>query len=197
MKKNKVVDTILDIAKDIAREKKGSLFVIGPEKELKGTYELHYANVVKGRNLKEKGMNTVLKKLATIDGATLITDNGKIIAFGARIKKSKTVVGFGTRHAAAAGITHHLPKATAILVSEEVGWIKVLQKGKVILELDASKNPRNLHNKIVSFITDNDTALLTTAGASAALLGLAPVIVVAGTYLAVKTAAGIIKKSIK
>lgn len=196
MNKKQVYHKILDLSREIAREKKGALFVIGPEKKIKGTYDLHYSNVLESHMISEKGMAAVMKSLSTLDGATFVTDQGKILCFGARIRKSKTVLGFGTRHAAAAGITNEVQDATAVLVSEELGWIKVFQKGKIIMEMDSSKRPANIQSKIVSFITDNDTALLTTAGASAAIVGLTPVVIIAGTYLAVKTAAGMIRKNI-
>lgn len=54
-----------------------------------------------------------------------------------------------------------------------------------------------LKHSIASFLSDKNTALLTAAGISAAILGLAPTLVIGGTYLTVKTATGIIRKHLK
>ena len=47
-------------------------------------------------------------KIAELDGAFLIGEQGKLVAFGARIKKSQALPGYGTKHAAAVGITFDL-----------------------------------------------------------------------------------------
>ena len=129
--------------------------------------------------------------------AKVCQDEGRIIAFGARIKKSKALPGYGTKHAAATGITSHIKDSLAVLVSEESNWIKVFKNGKIVLEMDSSKTPPSLKHKVIAFLTDNDTALLATAGASAAIMGVIPIVVVSGAYLAIKTASGIIKKNFK
>jgi len=75
--------------------------------------------------------------------------------------------------------------------------VKVFRDGKVVLEMDPEKTSASTMNKVVSFITDNDTTLLATAGVSAAIMGIMPVVVVSGTYLALKTASGVIRKGWK
>src|SRR3989344_1951444 len=132
MKKEKVYDSILQIAETIAKEKKGALFVLGSKSGFRKTYEPLFPQILHDRSISEKGMKDIIEKLATLDGAVLLTHQGTLIANGVRLKRSKEVPGFGTKHAA--------------------------------------------------------------AGASAALLGLAPTLVIGGTYLIVKTATGIIRK---
>ena|SRR3989344_5589135 len=200
MNKNRTYEATLKIAKKIARTKYGSLFVIGPASKFKGTYELLYPNLSVKGNLNKADTLAVIEKLATLDGAVLISDKGKIIAYGAKLKESKTLPGFGTKHAAAAGTTSHIKGSTAILVSEEINWIKVFQDGKIILEMDSQENPKLIEHDIITFITEGDTALLTAAGLSAALIGptiITPIMIIGGAYLAIKTAGGIIKKSLK
>lgn len=197
MKKEQVYRDILEIAKRISKDKGGTLFVIGPKRAFRGTYRLLYPQLAEGHMINEKGMDAVIRAIATLDGAIIISDYGEIIAYGAMLKHTKTVPGFGTKHAAASGITCALPRATAILVSEKMEWIKVFQKGKITLEMDSSDNPKSLLDKIVLFLADKDTAIITAAGASAALVGVGPVLVLSGTYLAVKTASGVIKKNLK
>lgn len=198
MDKHKVYEEVLHIAKQIARTKEGALFLLADEKKLKNTYDLLFPQLLTSHSLKEQGMNKVIEKLATLDGAVLVSYSGNIIAFGAKIKKSKPVPGYGTKHAAASGITEHIKNSTAILVSEESNWIKVFQEGKIVLEMDSEDNPKSLEDKIISFLSEGDTALLTAGGISAAILGgaaVAPIMIVGGTYLAIKTATGFIKKN--
>ena len=199
MDKFKVYETVMHISKKIARSKEGALFVIAPKKDFNKKYELLFPQVMNKKNIKQKGMEKVLEKLAILDGAVLISDKGELIAYGAKLKHSKALAGYGTRHAAASGITLRIQESTAILVSEEVNWIKVFKNGGIILETDSEENPKSIEHKIISFLSEGDTALLTAGGISAALLGapaVASIMVVGGTYLAIKTATGIIKKNI-
>ncbi len=198
MDKDEVYRVLLPIAKDIAKQKEGALFVIGPKRKFKRNYELMFPQIVGKHMLNDPGVGKVLLKLATLDGAVLISNNGEIFAYGAKLKRSKPVTGHGTRHAAASGITSHVKDSTAVLVSEESNWVKVFKEGNVILETDYKESPGSLNSKVISFLSEGDTALLTAGGISAALLGgpaVAPIMIAGGTYLAIKTATGIIKKN--
>lgn len=198
MDKHKVYEDVLHIAKHIARTKGGALFFLADERKVKNTYDLLFPNILTNHSLQEHGMNKVIGKLAGLDGAVIISYSGKLIAFGAKLKKSTPVPGYGTRHAAASGITSYIKGSTAILVSEESNWIKIFQQGKIVLEMDAEDNPKSLEDKIISFLSEGDTALLTAGGISAAILGgaaVAPIMIVGGTYLAIKTATGFIKRN--
>jgi len=196
-RKEDVYKFLIEISKDLSKAKLGALFVIAKGKKFKNIYESLYPQVLSDHKIFEKGAKQLILKLAELDGAFLIDENGKIIAFGARILKSRALPGYGTKHAAATGITSHIKNSTAILVSEESHWIKIFKDGKIVLEMDSAKNPPSVTNKVVTFLSDNDTALLATAGASAAVMGVIPVVIISGTYLAFKTASGIIKKSLR
>lgn len=195
MKREEVYNEILDIAKDIANQKQGSMFIIGPKEKFKGKYEPLFPQILAQHSITERGMHEILVRLAELDGAFFISDEGELLAMGARIKKSISMPGFGTRHAAAAGLTNEVPEATAVLISDKIGWIRIFQKGKIVLETDSSKTPPTIMNKVIAFLTDKDTAIITAAGASAAIIGVIPIVVVSGTYLAIKTATGIIRKN--
>lgn len=200
LSKEKVYEIILPVAKQIARSKEGALFIIGPSNKFKKLYEPLFPQVLDKVNLKQAGMGKVLEKLATLDGAVIISNTGDLIAYGVKLKKSIPVPGYGTKHAAAAGMTTHVPDSIAVLVSEEINWVKVFKEGKIILEMDSEENPKSMENKIISFLSEGDTALLTAAGISAAILGgaaVAPIMIAGGTYLAIKTATGIIRKNWK
>jgi len=196
--KDKVYEIILPVAKQIARTKEGALFVIGPSNKFRHLYDTLFPQILAKCNLKQAGMAKVLEKLATLDGAVIISNEGDLIAYGVKIKKSIPVPGYGTKHAAAAGITTYVPDSIAVLVSEEINWVKVFKNGKIILEMDSEENPKSMENKIISFLSEGDTALLTAGGISAAILGgaaIAPIMIAGGTYLAIKTATGIIRKN--
>lgn len=198
MKKHDVYEAIISVSKELARKKEGALFVIADAARLNKVYKPLFPQIHKKFSINKEGSLKVVEKLATLDGAVLISNNGQLIAYGAKLNKSKPVHGHGTKHAAASGITTHIKSATAILVSEEDNFIKVFQRGRIILEMDYHENPKSLQDKIISFISEGDTALLTAAGISTAILGgaiVGPLAVVGGTYLAIKTAGGIIKKN--
>ena len=197
-KKEKIYNFLLETGKELSKRKLGALFVIAPKNSFKGLHEPLYPQVVGGNNsIFDKGSRELILKLAELDGAFLIHDDGTIYAFGARILKSKALPGYGTKHAAATGITGHIKNSSAILVSEENQWIKIFKNGKIVLEMDSLKTPPSVMHKVITFVTDNDTALLATAGASAAIMGIVPIVIVSGTYLAIKTASGMIKRNFK
>lgn len=201
--RKEVYRKILGIAQVVAKQKKGAMFVICDKRKIKGKYELLYTRILSNHSINDPGIIKVLEKLSTLDGAIIMTPDGEFLDFGAKLKKSKTVTGFGTRHATASGITSSIKGSTAILVSEESNLIRVFRNGNMVLEMDAQEKSRSMEEKIASFLSDGDNALLTAAGASAAILGsaailnpvVAPVIVVGGSvYLAVKATAKLMKK---
>lgn len=142
-------------------------------------------------------MEAVVEKLATLDGAMIFTPKGEMVSYGARILKSETVLGFGTKHAAARGITLYDESITAVLVSEETGWIKIFQKGEIVLETDAVDIEPSTLDKVSRFLTNQDTALLASAGIAAAAVGAGPVLIVGGAYMMIKTAGQIISSALK
>lgn len=196
-KKSEVMRNILNISKRLARENQGALFVIADRNQIEGDYRLHYPQIQFAGNLLSKGMDAVVEKLATLDGAMIFTPKGEMVAYGSRILKSETLLGFGTKHAAARGITLYDETITAVLVSEESGWIKVFQKGDIVLETDAVDIETSTLDKVSRFLTNQDTALLASAGIAAAALGASPVLIVGGAYMIVKTAGQMISAALK
>ena len=203
VKKKEVYEKILLLASNIVKQKKGALFIIADKNKIRRHYDLLFPQLIQGHNISEDGVIKVLENLAVLDGAVIISPSGELIAYGARIKKSKTLRGFGTRHATASGITSSVQSSIAILVSEESNLIRVFKNGNLILEMDGEIKSKSLNSKIVSFLSEGDNALITAAGASAAILGpaallspiVAPVIIVGGSaYLAVKAATKLMKR---
>lgn len=196
-KKSEVMRNILNISKRLAKENQGALFIITDRKQIEGNYRLHYPQIQFAGNLLNKGMDAVVEKLATLDGAMIFTPGGEIVAYGARILKSETLLGFGTKHAAARGITLYDETITAVLVSEETGWIKIFQKGEIVLETDAVDIEPSTLDKVSRFLTNQDTALLASAGIAAAAVGAGPVLIVGGAYMMIKTAGQMISSALK
>ncbi len=197
--RSEVMHVILNISKSLAKEKQGALFVIADHVNIDGNYRPHYPQLQFTGNILSKGMDAVVEKLAILDGAMIFTPEGELIAYGSRILKSETLLGFGTKHAAAKGITSFDNTATAVLVSEESGWIKVFQKGEIVLETDAVDIESSTLEKVSSFLTNRDMALLAGAGISvAAGIVTAPtLLIVGGAYMMVKTAGSVISSVLK
>lgn len=189
VQEEKVMDVILGVAKGISKSGEGGLIVIAEREDLEGLFQTHYPQFTTAHPVTEKGMNVVLEKLATIDGSVLITPRGELVAFGARLLRSTTLPGFGTRHAAASGITESLPNATAVLISEESSWIKLFQKGSIVLEMDSSEVNPNVMEKVATFLTRGDTALIAASFLSIVVLPVAPqsIVYIGGAYLIVKS----------
>ena len=97
-KKSSISDiekTLMDIAIKIAKQEKGCLFVI---KKNSLSYEPLLHQDVKPFPILENQRR--LETLALLDGACIIDEKGYLIAYAVQIKKTKTFIGFGTRHAA-------------------------------------------------------------------------------------------------
>lgn len=192
-----VLDHVLGLAKELSSADWGALIVVAPRDAFAGHYECHFPQVVGAANVLEEGSRAVIERLATLDGAILLATDGTLVAYGARITKPSTLTGYGTRHSAAKGATEVIPGATAVLVSEESGWIKVFQQGAIVLETDASDVPAPFQRRLASFLVDHDLTVLATAGLSAATLvsmGVGPlsILVVGGTYVIVRSTLGAI-----
>lgn len=194
----KVMNAVLAIAKGISRSGEGGLVIIADREDINGLYETHYPQITSTSLLTEQGMNVVVEKLATIDGAVIITPKGELVAFGARVIKSTTLPGYGTRHAAAAGISESLPGATAVLISEESSWIKIFQQGSIVIEMDSAEINPQVMDKVVSFLTRNDMALLVAAGLSLAIqVPYMYIFFVGGSYLIVKAVFEVVSSVLK
>ena len=195
--RSEVMRNILNISKRLAKDNQGALFIIADKQKIDGNYRYHYPQLQFAGNLMSKGMDAVVEKLATLDGAVIFSPEGELIAYGSRILKSETLFGFGTKHAAARGITLYDNTITAVLVSEESGWIKVFQKGDIVLETDAVDIEPSTLDKVSRFLTNQDTALLASAGIAAAALGAPAVLIVGGAYMMVRTAGQMISSALK
>lgn len=143
-----VVRSVLNIAQALAREgregkKVGTMFVIGDEDELEDYSKQLILNPFNGYSqeivdIRNMSLQETIKNFAQLDGGFLVTNKGHVISAGTYFdvdtSKTKSYMGWGTRHLAASAITA-VTNSVAVLVSESGGLVKVFKKGKLILKM--------------------------------------------------------------
>lgn len=185
----KIEEKLIHVALKLARRGEGGLFVLvlGKKPEFKNLVKQN----IKSFNVTETKNEKLVESLATIDGAVIINDEGKLVAYGAMIKNSLPFRGFGTRHAAA--ITASQNGNTAILSSEEERKVKIFKDGRYIMQLDALE--KNIDKKIPAvskFFESVGAGFLGTLGVATLLPGLGVtiipgVIIFGGSYYALRS----------
>ena len=177
LSKKETIKIVLGLANKLALERKGSLFII-TDYDISKEYDLLYPDLFSGKNIniKDKGAQIVLEKLADLDGAFIISYTGKIIAYGAKIKKTKVFFGHGTRHSAALGISQK-KGILAILSSEEDGIVRSFKEGRLIAEI----NPKTGENKrlltrLAALFSKAEIQVATSGGVASLLMGLNPLL---------------------
>lgn len=123
-----IKETLLQVGLRIAKRGEGALFVVG-----KVDYDTLVNQTVPPFKINENPK--LLESLALMDGAVIIDKQGFLRAYGARIKVTKTLKNFGTRHSAA--ISASVKGNLVVIVSEEDKKVKVLRDGKMIMQIDA------------------------------------------------------------
>jgi len=117
-------ETLIQVGLRIAKRGEGALFVVGEVKyKLLVDQDVPPFNVTKNPKL--------LESLAIMDGAVIIDSDGKMKAYGAMIKSTRTFKNFGTRHSA--GISASKKGNLVVIISEEDKKVRVLKEGKMIL----------------------------------------------------------------
>jgi len=125
---NKIQETLIQVSLRIAKRGEGALFVVG-EIEHKPLVDQSVPpfNVTKNPKL--------LESLALMDGAVIIDKQGFMQSYGVRVKSTKVFKNYGTRHSAA--ISAAKGDNLVVIVSEEDKKIRILKKGKMIMQIDA------------------------------------------------------------
>ncbi|MFH1358301.1 MAG: DNA integrity scanning protein DisA nucleotide-binding domain protein [archaeon] len=175
-------EILIETGLRIAKRGEGALFVVG---------EISYKPLIEQKvpSFKINENSKLLESLAMIDGAVIIKPDGFLEAYGVMIKTTKTIKNFGTRHSAAISAAKN--DNLVVLVSEEDKKIKILQKGKMIMQIDAlQKNVEKSVPQMVDILESVGAGAIGVVGASvlAPTVGIAllPGIVVFGSayYLA-------------
>ncbi len=147
----KLEETLIQVGLRIAKRGEGALFVIG---------EVKYTPLVNQSIPPFKAIDNpkLLESLALMDGAVIINKKGFVTAYGVRIKSTKVFKNFGTRHSAA--ISAATGDNLVVIVSEEDKKVRILRKGKMIMQIDALQ--RNVENNVSGAVK-----MLETIGAGA------------------------------
>lgn len=142
----RVVETVLQIATEIAREGRerghvGAIFVIGDtDRVLKISRQVvinpFHGHPTSERNILDPATWETAKEFSQIDGAFLIREDGVIEAAGRYIEVKNPVQlpsGLGGRHLASAAATKET-KAIAVTVSE-TGVIRIFKDGEILMRI--------------------------------------------------------------
>jgi len=124
----KLEETLIQVGLRVAKRGEGALFVVG-EVDYK---ELVDQNVPPFKVIENPKL---LESLALMDGAVVIDKEGLMKAYGVRIKSTRVFKNFGTRHSAA--ISAAKKDNFVLIVSEEDKKIRILKKGKMVMQIDA------------------------------------------------------------
>lgn len=141
-----VIRDVFNVAIDLGKkgqkgEPVGALFVVGDAgKVMNKSRPLSYNPFEKSHvHVGDPIVNVMLKEFSRLDGAFVISDEGKIVAAYRYLEPSAEGVdipkGLGTRHMAAGGITRDT-NAVAVVLSESDGLVRAFKGGELILELD-------------------------------------------------------------
>jgi hypothetical protein len=150
----KIEEVLIQVALRIAKRGEGALFVVG-KVEYKPMINQSVPPFKAVENLK------LLESLALMDGAVIINCSGFVEAYGVMIKSRRTFKDFGTRHSAAfsAAVGDNL----VVIVSEEDKKVKILKKGKMVMQIDALQ--RNVEQSVPAAVKVLETVGAGTVGA--------------------------------
>ncbi len=121
----------------------GTLFVIGDSNKVMEQSRPLSLNPFQGysedeRNMLSPEVKRALRAFAVLDGAFVLREDGVVLAAGRYLnfeeKEVRIPLGLGSRHMAAAGITHET-EAIAVVVSQTSGTVRVFRHGRAVLEL--------------------------------------------------------------
>ncbi|HEY7599110.1 MAG TPA: diadenylate cyclase CdaA [Candidatus Limnocylindrales bacterium] len=164
-----VASVVARSAAVLGAQRIGSLVVIERETGLADTAE---TGVIIDAELTVEMLGTIFTPHAPLhDGAVIVRDS-RILAAGTVLPLSDTGVyreRFGTRHRAALGITE-ATDALAVVVSEENGSISLVERGRIVRNLDEER----LRNALVALLGGGDGRLPPAARALRRGLPLRP-----------------------
>jgi len=137
-----VLELVIELGKKGQKgEPVGALFVVGDAGNVMNkSRPLSYNPFEKSHvHVGDPIVKVMLKEFSRLDGAFVISDQGKIVSAYRYLEPSAEGVdipkGLGTRHMAAGAVTRDT-NATAIVLSESDGMIRAFKGGSLVLELD-------------------------------------------------------------
>jgi len=149
----KLQEVLIQVGLRIAKRGEGALFVVG---------EIKYTPLVNQSIPPFKAIENpkLLESLALMDGAIIINKKGFVSAYGVRIKSTKILRNFGTRHSAA--LSAAVGDNLVVIVSEEDKKVRILRKGKMIMQIDALQ--RNVEQNVSDAVKVLETVGAGTIG---------------------------------
>lgn len=149
-----VLRAVVDLASEIGREGRegqpiGTILVVGDTRKVLGLSRFQNFNPFRGytraeRDIRDRDVREQIKEIAKLDGAILIGRDGiaeaACLHLGARADGVQLRKGFGSRHAAAAGVSKQT-SAIAFAVSQSSGSVRVFQKGEEVLHIEPLARP--------------------------------------------------------
>lgn len=146
---------VVDVAVEIGREGRegnpvGTLLVVGDVREVRSRCRTLGFDPFKGyrrkeRNVRDPRVREAIKEIAQLDGGFVISRDGTVEAGCQYVDAPTTGLsltkGLGTRHWAAAAITH-VTDALAVVVSQSTGIVRLFQDGEVILRIAPMRHVR-------------------------------------------------------
>ena len=138
-----VLESALELALEIAREGRegrriGTLFTVGKVDAVLAASRALILDPLAGHapartHIADPNLRGTMKELAQLDGAFVISEAGIVVAacryLDASVEQIDLPLGFGSRHLAAASVSHRLG-ALAIVVSES-GVVRVFHGGNI------------------------------------------------------------------
>lgn len=152
-----IKETLLQVGLRIAKRGEGALFVVG---------DVKYKPLVEQAvpPFKVSDNPKLLESLAIMDGAVIINKEGMLEAYGVLIKSTRTLKNFGTRHSAASSASKK--GNLVVIISEEDKKVRILQEGKVVMQLDAlQKDVEKSIPKAVQFLESLGAGTIGAIGA--------------------------------
>jgi hypothetical protein len=159
--KKQLHNEVIKICAKILKRREGALIIIGDNVDYTPMHrkKISEFNIIDDLPLVET--------LALRDGAVIISNKGKFLDYGAKVKSDKSLTGFGTR--TEAGYSASFNKDTISYVcSEEDNVLRIFKLGKMIPFKNNFKDLKDIEkkaNKISSIILDIGNGLTSGTGA--------------------------------
>jgi diadenylate cyclase len=158
----KVARTVSRTAAKLAGQRIGALIVIERDTGLEDTAE---TGVMLHADLSEELLDSIFMPRGALHDGAVIIHGDKVLAAGAVLPLSEIAVHqqrYGTRHRAAIGMTEQTD-ALVVVVSEETGSMSLVERGRVIRDLDEER----LRTSLAAMLRPTASAQRAAAGISA------------------------------
>ncbi|HEY3522254.1 MAG TPA: diadenylate cyclase CdaA, partial [Candidatus Limnocylindrales bacterium] len=139
-------------ASALSAESVGALIVL--ERET-GLEEIAETGVMVHADLSADLLRTIFTPRSALHDGAVIVRGGRIVAAGALLPLAETSVQsvrYGTRHRAALGITEQTD-AVVVVVSEENGQVSVVERARIVRNLNEAQLARALRNLLGGDVT--------------------------------------------